>query len=164
MRYFLTFACYGAHLHGQESGSVDRRHNLFGARVLEADPDRVAAERRRMRQAPYELCGDSRTLVLKTLREVCAHRGWNLLAAHVRSNHVHVILEAEVSPEKVMNDFKAYASRALNRLEGEEGGRRRWARHRSTRWLWKDEDVREAIRYVVEEQGKPMAIFLSDVP
>ncbi|MGH9721803.1 MAG: hypothetical protein ACRD8O_16465, partial [Bryobacteraceae bacterium] len=23
----------------------------------------------------------------------------------------------------------------------------------STRWLWKDQDVREAIRYVVEEQG-----------
>jgi REP element-mobilizing transposase RayT len=164
MRYFLTFACYGAHLHGQESGSVDRRHNLFGARVVESDPDRAAAERRRMRQPPYELGSDSRAIVLETLKEVCLHRGWNLLAAHVRSNHVHVILEAEVPPEKVMNDFKVYASRALNRLEGEEGCRRRWARHGSTRWLWKDQDVREAIRYVVEEQGKPMAIFLGEVP
>ena len=76
----------------------------------------------------------------------------------------HSILEAEVPPEKVMNDFKVYASRALNRLKGEEGCRRRWVRHGSTRWLWKDQDVREAIRYVVEEQGKPMAIFLGDVP
>ena len=164
MRYFVTFACYGAHLHGAESGSVDRRHNLFGARVLEADPDRVAAERRRMTRPAYELGKDSRTVVLKTLKKVCLHRGWNLLAAHVRSNHVHVIVEAAVPPEKVMNDFKAYASRALNLLEGEEGGRRRWARHGSTRWLWKDQDVRDAIRYVVEEQGNPMAIFLGDVP
>jgi hypothetical protein len=35
----------------------------------------------------------------------------------------------------------------------------RWARHGSTRWLWKDEDVRQALRYVIEEQGEPMALF-----
>jgi REP element-mobilizing transposase RayT len=163
MRYFISFACYGAHLHGDESGSVDRRHNLFGGRSLEADPQRAAAERRSMNQPPYELDGDSRAVVLQALEEVCWHRGWNLLAAHVRSNHVHVIVEAEVPPEKVMNDFKAYASRALNQLGRDEPGRRRWARHGSTRWLWKDQDVREAIRYVVEEQGEPMAVFLGDV-
>jgi hypothetical protein len=28
----------------------------------------------------------------------------------------------------------------------------------------KDRDVREAIRYVAEEQGEPMAIFVADVP
>ena len=164
MRYFITFGCYGAHLHGDESGSVDRRHNLFGSRLAEADPERAGAERRCMDQPPYAMDNESRAMVLQALAEVCSHRGWNLLAAHVRSNHVHVIVEAEVPPEKVMNDFKAYASRALNRLEGEKPGRRRWARHGSTRWLWKDQDVREAIRYVVEEQGEPMAVFLGDVP
>lgn len=25
MRYFITLACYGTHLHGHESGSVDRQ-------------------------------------------------------------------------------------------------------------------------------------------
>ena len=132
MRYFITFACYGAHLHGEESGSVDRRHNLFGGRGLEADPQRARVERRSMNQRPYEMDSDSRAIVLQTLAEVCSHRAWNLLAAHVRANHVHVIVEAEVPPEKVMNDFKAYASRALNRLDGNESGRRRWARHGST--------------------------------
>ena len=73
-----------------------------------------------MNQAPYEMDSDSRVIVLRTLAEVCSHRGWNLLAAHVRTNHVHVIVEAEVQPEKVMTDFKAYASRALNRLDGNE--------------------------------------------
>jgi hypothetical protein len=47
-----TFACYGAHLHGDESGSVDRRHNLFGGRSLEADPQRAGAERRSMNSPP----------------------------------------------------------------------------------------------------------------
>ena len=102
--------------------------------------------------------------MLQALQEVCGYRGWNLLAAHVRSNHVHVIVETEVPPEKVMNDFKAYASRALSQLGRDKPGRRRWARHGSTRWLWKDQDVREAIRYVIEQQGEPMAVFLGGVP
>lgn len=164
MRYFITFACYGAHLHGDESGSVDRRHNLFGTRVLESSPRRAVAERLSMAQPPYELDSESRPVVLEALRQVCLQRGWNLLAAHVRSSHVHVVVEGEGLPEKVTNDFKAYASRALNRLDGNGPGRRRWARHGSTRWLWKDQDVREAVRYVVEEQGDPMAVFLGDVP
>ena len=164
MRYFISFACYGAHLHGEESGSIDRHHNLFGSRWLEADPRRAAAERRGMNQPPYELHRDGRAVVLETLHEVCLHRGWNLLAAHVRSTPVQVIIEGEVSPEKARNDFKAYASRALNRLERGEPDGKRGARHGSTRWWWKDQDVRDAIRYVVQEQGEPMAVFLGDVP
>ncbi len=45
-----------------------------------------------------------------------------------------------------MQAFKSYSSRALNRAEPE---RKRWTRHGSTRWIWKDGDVQEAIRYVV---------------
>jgi REP element-mobilizing transposase RayT len=105
---------------------------------------------------------DSRAIVLQTLAEVCLHRGWGLLAAHVRTNHVHVIVEAEVPPEKVMNDCKAYASRNLNRFDGSEPSRKRWARHGSTRWLWTDQEVRAAVRYVVEQQGEPIAVFLRD--
>ena len=137
MRYFITFACYGARMHGDESGSVDQHHDVFGDRLLEHDPQRAAAERRSMNQSPYELDPDSRAVVLQALKQVCRYRGWNLLAAHVRSNHVHIIVEAEVPPEKAMNDFKAYASRALNQLGRDEPGRRRWVRHGSTRWLWK---------------------------
>ena len=74
MRYFITFACYGGHLHGDESGSVDRRHSLPGSRLLEADPQRALAERQRMSQAPYFLDRDSRAAVLEALREVCWHR------------------------------------------------------------------------------------------
>ena len=163
MRCFITLACYGEHLHGDESGSVDRRHNLPGSRLLEADLQRASAERQRMNQAPYLLDRDSRAAVLGALREVCRQRGWSLLAAQVRTNHVHVVVEAGVRPEIVMNAFKSYASRGLNRLGRDGSDRKRWARHGSTRWLWKDQDVQDAIRYVVEEQGEPMAVFVADV-
>ena len=123
MRYFITFACYGAHLHGDDSGSVDRYHNLFGSRPVKPDPHRAVAEREKMPQPPYWLDPDSREVVL------------NLLVAHVRTNHVHVVVEAEVQPERVMVEFKSYASRALNSLGLDGPDRRRWARHGSTRWL-----------------------------
>src|ERR1700722_20216343 len=99
MRYFITFACYGAHLHGDESGSVDRQHNVPGSRFVEANSDRVAVKREQMDQALYSLDRDRRIIVLAALREVCPHRGWSLLAAHVRTNHVHVVVEAEGPPE-----------------------------------------------------------------
>jgi REP element-mobilizing transposase RayT len=116
-----------------------------------------------MDQAPYFLDRLGRATVLEALRQVCLHRGWTLLAAYVRTNHVHVVVGADVQPEKVMNDFKSYSSRSLNRLGSDDTNRKHWARHGSTRWLWKDENVRAAIRYVIEEQGEPMAVFAADV-
>jgi REP element-mobilizing transposase RayT len=163
MRYCLTFACYGCHRHGDESGSVDRSHNLPGSRVLEADPTQAATERQGMLQTPYSLDRNSQAAVLEALREVCLHHRWILLAAHVRTNHVHVIVEAEVRPERVMNDFKSYASRWLNPLGRNGPDRKRWARHGSTRWLWRDQDVQEAIRYVGDGQGEPMEVFVADL-
>ena len=159
MIYLITFACYGCHLHGDESGSVDRTHSLPGSRLVEADPRRIASERRIMDQPRYRLDRSRREAVLAALLERCTDRGWSLLAAHVRTNHVHIVVEAEGRPERIMNDLKSYASRCLNRLGLEEAGRKRWARHGSTRWLWKQESVSAAIRYVVDEQGDPTAVF-----
>jgi len=159
MRYFITFACSGAHLHGDDAGSVDREHNLFGGRLLETSSEWVASERMTMGRESYWMDRNSREAVLTTLKEVCEFRGWTLLAAHVRTNHVHAIAESEAKPEKLLGDFKVYASRALNRLEPNEPNQKRWARHGSTRWLWTDKDVRSAIKCVIEEQGQPMAVF-----
>ena len=162
MRYFLTFTCYGTRLHGDESGSVDRRHNLVGSQLLEPDAQRVRAERCQMLQDPYVLDEAGRAVVLAAIQRHCAYRGWNLLAAHVRSNHVHTIVEAETRPERIMNELKSYASRELNRLTSEGPDRKRWVRHGSTRWLWNDEDVRHALQYVIDEQGEPMALYVAE--
>ncbi len=102
MRYFITFSCYGSRLHGDKTGSVDRKHNVFGGRLAEANAGRVAAMREEMDQPPYFLDQVRRKAVLDALREVCLHQGWSLWAAHVRTNHVHVIVEADVRPEKVI--------------------------------------------------------------
>lgn len=100
-----------------------------------------------------------REVVLASLLERCSQHDWSLLAAQVRTNHVHIVVKGEPAPERIMNDLKSYASRCLNRMGLDQPARKRWARHGSTRWLWKQENVSAAVRYVVDEQGEPMAVF-----
>jgi REP element-mobilizing transposase RayT len=112
-----------------------------------------------MREAPYLLDAVRRKAVLAAVCEVCSHREWALLASHVRTNHVHVVVEACQSAERVMNAFKCYASRALEQLRVDSPGRRRWARHGSTRYLWTKEAVSAAVHYVICEQGEPLSVY-----
>ena len=117
-----------------------------------------------MDQRPYGMDRSRRETVLASLRERCTERRWNVMAAPVRPNHVHLVVEAEARPERVMNDLKSFASRCLNDRGLDEPARKRWARHGSTRWLWKRENVSAAIRYVVDGQGDPMAVFEASEP
>jgi REP element-mobilizing transposase RayT len=112
-----------------------------------------------MDQSPYAMDHTRREAVLAAIVERSSNNNWSLHAAHVRTNHVHIVVDADVPPERVMNDLKSYASRCLNKLGLDDPDRKRWARHGSTRWLWKRESVSAAIRYVVEQQGEPMAVF-----
>ena len=112
-----------------------------------------------MKQEPYELDLKRRAAVLDSFREVCARRAWRLLAAHVRSKHVHLVVSAQATPERVMRDIKVQASRALDRTGLDGVGRRHWTHHGSTRYLWKPKQVGSAIHYVVREQGEPMAVW-----
>ncbi len=58
-----------------------------------------------------------------------------------------------------MNDFKAYASRALTTAGFDHAKRKRWSHHGSTEYLWQPEHVNRAIAYVINEQGKPMQTY-----
>ena len=105
--YLITFTCYGTRLYGDEKGSVDRTHNAYQSSFLPSNPGRVAAEQKQMKESAYEMDSAARSVVLAALREVCEHRSWRLLAAHVRTTHVHFVVAGEASPEKLMNDAKA---------------------------------------------------------
>jgi len=96
-------------------------------------------------------------LVLSAIRETCAFRHWALLAAHVRSTHVHLVVDGIMEASCAIRDFKAYSSRALNG----KGALRRWARGGSARSLDDSRSVRAAVRYVVDCQGPPMAVYIA---
>ena len=112
-----------------------------------------------MREPPYVLDASRRKVVLETICEVSRHRGWQLLACHIRTTHIHVVVTADADPEKVMSDFKAYASRRLKEKLGEAADCKRWTQHGSTRYLWTDDSVSGAVEYVVTGQGEALEVF-----
>jgi REP element-mobilizing transposase RayT len=112
-----------------------------------------------MEQPPYRMNAQRRQAVLASIVNRCSQQNWNLLAAHVRTNHIHLVIEGAVRPERIMRTLKSYASVCLNQIKLDEPARKRWARHGSTRWLWEPENVSAAMRYVVDEQGERMAVF-----
>ena len=130
-----------------------------GTPLVEPSNRRRTLDAENMNQAAYVLDEIRRGAVLNAIQQVCAYRAWILLAAHVRTNHVHVVVEADPLPEKVMNDFKTYASRGLNKMKIDLPDRKRWSRHGSTRYLWNPLQIAAAMHYVTAEQGEPMSVY-----
>jgi REP element-mobilizing transposase RayT len=161
MVYLITFTTYGTHLHGDDRGSVDRNHNQPGTRTIAPDTQPHTQAKHQMKEQPYLLNKPRREIVLDSIRRTCTLSGWRALAIHVRTNHVHVVLASEQSPERIMNSLKSHASRALNSIEP---SCRRWTRHGSTRHLHRGEATQHAIAYVAAAQGHPMESYrASDV-
>ncbi len=160
--YFLTFRTYGSKFHGSK-GAVDRFHNVFGTDYPEASKTLEKAKEGSLKQAPYLLKTHfHRKIVLSSIIKTCSVFDWHLYAAHVRTNHVHVVLWSNEKAERILNKIKAYASRALNESDIDHGKVKRWSRHGSTRYLWGSKFINAAMRYVVEDQGKVMGLFYDE--
>ena len=161
MAYFITFTTYGTWLHGSGKGmgSVDRQHNEYGAQFVEPDAVREFGAREAMSQPVYTMDAPRREVVRNAIVGLAQEQGWRLLAVHMRSNHVHVVIDADRDPSRLMSDLKARASRDLTRAGFEESDRRRWTRHGSTKHLFTTPEVERKIEYTLDEQGTPMAVY-----
>lgn len=162
LSYFITFRTYGSWLHGHVEGSVDREHATPGTPLLAPDPARERREFQSLRHSPVELDAERRFVIDATIVEVCAYRRWTLHARHVRTNHVHVVVAASHSPERVMNDLKAYSTRRMREAVVLDKSIDPWAYHGSTRYLNTEVALARAIDYVLREQGEPLEMRCPD--
>lgn len=153
LAYLITFHTYGTWLHGDERGSVDREHNLPGTDLLPADATQEQRSVRRMMSDAITLDNRRRRIVESTICRVVEHRGWMLHAINVRTNHVHVVVTANTNPEAVMNSLKSWSTRRMVEAGLFEPRRKAWVRHGSTRYLWDEKALDDAVRYVIEGQG-----------
>ena len=160
--YFLTVACYGERLHGDERGSVDTDNNGWRTPYIATNRSWQRFEQRLMPQGTARLSEASREIVLVAIRSVAQHESWTLHAVHVRSTHVHIVVTADDKPETVLGKMKAYSSRALNQASGKTI--KRWSGHGSTVWLWDVHQLARSIEYVVHGQGNPMACYINPSP
>jgi REP element-mobilizing transposase RayT len=161
LAYFITFTTYGTWLHGtaKGKGSVDRKHNQFGEEFVAPNLKRHSVEQCVMSQPPYALDSARRKIVRDTIAGLCREKQWQLLAMHVRTNHVHLVVSADRDPDRLMSDMKARASRKLTQAGFETSSRKRWTRHGSTVHLFDEASVAEKIDYTLHRQGTPMAFF-----
>jgi REP element-mobilizing transposase RayT len=138
---------------------VDAAHNVYGTPFVEPDEEREQTAREAMTQPAYVMSAAEREIVCKAIVDLARERKWELLAVHVRSNHVHVVVSAERDPGRIMSDMKGRASRDLNEAGFDSAERKRWTRHGSTKHLFREADVEAKTRYTLDEQGERMAYY-----
>jgi REP element-mobilizing transposase RayT len=151
--YLITFRCYGTWLHGDQRGSMDRKHNVYGTPKIVANTQLKRSDSSQQKHGPIVLDVRQRKVVETAVREVCEYRKYLLRAVNVRTNHAHTVVTAMRKPEPILDAFKSYATRALRQAGLLPTHVRPWARHGSTIYLWKERDVAKAIEYVVLGQG-----------
>jgi hypothetical protein len=161
---FITFTTYGTWLPGSAKGkgSVDAEHNVSGTPFVEPDARREQRARVAMVEPLCVMGPEERAIVCKAIVELAKDRGWDLLAAHVRSNQLHVVIRADRDPGRLMSDLKARASRDLTLAGFGNGERRRWTRHGSTLHLYREEEVEAKVRYTLDGQGERMACYAKE--
>jgi REP element-mobilizing transposase RayT len=153
LAYLITFRCYGTWVHGDERGSMDRKHNRYRAPKIQTNVYFQASDLGQLKNPAVILDAKRRAVVERTVREVCHYRRYTLRAVNVRTNHVHVVVTAMHRPEALLGAFKSYSTRALRKALLVSPTDKLWIRHGSTVYLWKERDVAKAIEYVMLSQG-----------
>jgi len=112
------------------------------------------------------LDSEQRELVERTIRDHCRIRGWELHAVNCRTNHVHVVVTANLGPKQARAQFKAWCTRRLRELEATRRGcttpeamealrENWWAERGSGRFINNEEGLEAAIVYVRDGQDVP---------
>jgi REP element-mobilizing transposase RayT len=160
LAYLITFRCYGTWLRGDERGSVDRSHNRFRAPYMSPDEKQRQRDAEALKSEPVLLDALRRESVEAAVRETCELRGWRLLALNVRTNHVHTVVSVGLTPPgRILNAFKANATRRLRQDSLWHKQHSPWVDKGSQRYLWNERSIERAVQYVVNGQGDVLPEF-----
>jgi REP element-mobilizing transposase RayT len=159
LAYLITFRTYGTWAAGDERGSIDRFHNMYRGPRAESNVVREQQQVVKLKREPFVMNGRARRIVHDAIEEVCSYRNWPLYAVHVRTNHAHAVVAAIASSDKVLGDFKAYATRKLRERQSWPHAHSPWVDKGSKRNLWNENHISAAIDYVVDGQGYDLPEF-----
>ena len=172
--WFLTWRTYGTWLPG-EAGFVgnyvspDGRRvsdNAVGSPTTSPMPALARYAAGQLVRSPVYLTLPQATRLFDQFAETSSYRGRCLDAVAILSNHIHLVVATpgDPDPDDLLDDFKAYASRALNRLVGYKPPAPRpiwWAQGGSKRILKSDGHRAGVVRYV-RDQELPLVVWVSD--
>ena len=141
LAYLITFRTYGTWLAGDERGSIDRYHNMYGSPKAESRIIREQQQVKKLKSEPFVMNAEARRAVEDAMREVCEFRHWHLYAINIRTNHGHAVVSAVAPSEKVLNDFKSYSTRKLRERGCWPHGHSPWVDKGSRRKLWNEDHI-----------------------
>ncbi|KAA5542146.1 hypothetical protein FYK55_15160 [Roseiconus nitratireducens] len=146
---FITWTTYGTWLPGDYRGWRKRKTG-------EQPPQPLLADwcRNRLKEPAVFLDPRQRIAVNDRIRQHAAIRNWELHAVSVRSNHVHVVVTACVTPKRVRDQFKANATTALRRMRDPMTRQRVWTKGGDIILIDRDDDLQRAVTYVMEAQDR----------
>jgi REP element-mobilizing transposase RayT len=177
MRHWLfTNTTYGTWLPGDRRGSVtsvrDRRpddrltasrieHDRPGQPWEESLPGLCRCAVESLKGPPILLTLPQAEALLVQFQETAQYRGYTLDAVAIMRNHLHWVLtvSGDPDPNRVLADFKAYGSRALNRQFGRPSSETWWTCQGSKRILRDETALQSAIHYVLYKQPHPLVIW-----
>lgn len=159
LAYFITFTTFGTWLHGDKRGSIVRKE---GTTLLLSGQEKLNRhERQKLKSSPVLLNSSHRKIVLDTIIEHCQIKQWHLYVAHIRSNHVHIVIKSNKSIDHVSKELKAWPTRNL-RKEGMTNPKI-WTTGSSKKYIFTRQKLLEKIHYVAYEQGKMMECYIDEL-
>ncbi len=177
MRHWLfTNTTYGTWLPGNERGSVtsvrDRRaqdrasssrmeHDQPGKPWEVSIPGIYRSSSSLLKGPPIFLTLSHADALLSQLRETALYRSRTLHAVAIMKNHWHVVVTVpgDPDPDRVLTDFKAYGSRALNQKFGKPTSGTWWTMRGSKRKLPDGAASATATHYVLYKQPNPLIVW-----
>jgi len=175
--WLLTSTFYGNWLPGDPRGFVSQvrdkrpedpptqsryKHAIPGTPYDEGLVGLYWYAQHQLRGTPIRINLEQAEALLGQFQETASYRGWQLLAVAVMPDHVHLVVgvSGDPSPKKVLGDFKAYGSRALNQRWGKPASETWWTYDGSKRKLPEEQAVHAAIAYVLNQPG-PLLVWVA---
>lgn len=150
LAFLLTWTVYGTWLPGDERYWVKKC-----AGFQPPNSARKAAAAALLKEPSFQLTDEQRRIVEATIAAHCAIRGWTLHAVNCRTNHVHVVVSANLHPDQIVGQFKAWCTRRLKKhLETNHVASRYrwWTEGSSTRYINHVQGLDAAVMYVRDAQ------------
>lgn len=141
----FTFRCYGTWLHGDERGSVDRAHNIYGTPFISESSNWQNYKKELMARPVLTLNAQMRRSAVSGVREICTRREWILFAVNARTNHIHSVIGVKgYDTACALAALKAGATKRLREDRLWNNEETPWAKKGSRRKLWNERSIERA--------------------
>jgi len=174
--WLLSNTFYGTWLPGDARGSVTSvrdvrpddppgdfrfEHDIPGTPWEEELPGLRRAAAEQMKGPAIHFDVEKAETVLAQFQETAGYRGHVLRAVSIMYNHLHFVVQVpdDPKPGRVLADYKAYGSRALNRRYGKPPSETWWTDKGSKRKLKDERALAAAIHYVLYKQPNPLVVW-----